>query len=100
MFRQTTLSILLVGVFLCCANITKAAVTLVSNGQPKAVIVLPSKPCRAADEGAKILADHIRQISGASLQVLKEDQIGQARVVDGRIETASGTSAAEKVYEK
>ncbi len=66
-----------------------------SNGQPKAVIVLPAKPSRAAAEGAKILADHIQQICGARLKVLKEDQIGQARVVDGRIEAGSGTSAAE-----
>lgn len=95
MFRQTTLSILLVGVFLCCANRVKAVVTLVSDGRPRAVIVLPAKPSRVADEGAKILTDHIQQISGARLKVMRENEIGQARVVDGRIETASGTSAAE-----
>jgi hypothetical protein len=89
------LNILQAGLLLCCASVARSAVTLVSNGQPKGVIVLSSKPCRAAAEGARILTDHIQQMSGASLKVLKEDQIGQARVVDGRIEAASGTSAAE-----
>lgn len=92
--KKVTFSILLMIVFLYCADVAKPAVTLVSNGQPKAVIVLPSKPSRAAREGAKILAEHIEQISGARLKVLKEDEISQAKVVDGRIE-ASGKSVAE-----
>jgi len=81
-------------VLLYCANVAKPAVTLVSNGQPKAVIVLPAKPSRAAAEGAKILAEHIEQISGASLPVLKESELSELRVVDGRIE-ASDKSVAQ-----
>ena len=92
--KKVTFSILLTIVLLYCANVVKPAVTLVSNGQPKAVIVLPSKPSRAAIEGAKILADHLQQMSGASLPVFRESELSELRVVDGRIE-ASGQPVAE-----
>ena len=94
MFRQITSRVLLAGVFLGCANTTSAAVTLVSDGQAKAVIVLRAKPSRAAAEGAKILTEHIQQISGATLPVLKDSQLSELQVADGRIEAASETPAA------
>ncbi len=95
MFRQIILRVSLAGILLGCANNTKAAVTLVSNGQPRAVIILPAKPSQAASQGARILTDHIQQIAGALLKVVKEDEIGQAKVVDGRIETASDMPVAQ-----
>jgi len=95
LFRQIIWRVSLVGVFFCCADNTKAAVTLVSNGRPKAVVVLPAKASRAASQGAKILTDHIQQISGARLKIVKEDEIGRANVVDGWVETASDTPLGE-----
>jgi len=86
LFRQNILSILQAGLLFCCANIAKPAVTLVSNGQPKAVILLSSKPSRAATDGAKILAEHLQQISGVVLPIQKENQIRGLKVIDGRIE--------------
>ena len=77
------------------ANTAKAALTLVSDGQPKAVIVLPTEPCRAATEGAKILNDHLHQMSGARLKVLKESSLGHVKVVDGRIKLASHKNTTE-----
>jgi len=67
---------------------------LVSNSQPQAAIVLSSNPSRAATEGSKILAEHLRQMSGASLPVLRENELRELRVIDGRIE-ASGKPVAE-----
>lgn len=69
--------------------------TLLSQGQPKALIVLPSKPSRAAVEGAKILADHLLQISGARLKVLNESVLVDAEIVDGRIKVPSRQTTAD-----
>lgn len=49
-----------------------AAVTLVENGQARAVIVLADAPSPAAELGSRILRDHLRQISGAELKIMKE----------------------------
>lgn len=51
---------------------TAQAVTLVEDGRPRAVIVLPDSPSLAAKLGAQILQDHLKQISGATLPVKRE----------------------------
>jgi hypothetical protein len=51
------------------------AVTLVENGKPRAVLILPEKPSPAVDAAARFLRDHIRQISGAELHIRTEDRI-------------------------
>ena len=79
----------------CSADAAEPGLMLVSAGQAKAVIVLPSKASRAAGEGAKILREHLSQISGTELKVLKESELGQVKVVDGRIEPASGKAIAD-----
>lgn len=82
-------------VLLCYANAAERPLTVVSEGKSKAVIVVPSKASRAAAEGAKILQDHLQQISGASLKVLKESDLSDVKVVEGRIEPTSAKPAFE-----
>jgi len=74
---------------LCQADAAEPAWTLVGDGRPNAVIVVPAKASRAATEGATILSEHLFEMSGARLRVLKESDLGQVNVTDGRIEPAS-----------
>jgi hypothetical protein len=57
-----------------CATPSRAA-TLVEKGQPRAVIILPEKPSPVAEGAARVLRDHIRQMSGAELPIRREDQV-------------------------
>jgi len=86
---------LVVAVLFCCTSITRAAVTLVADGRANAVIVVPSQASRAAAEGAAILRDHLLQISGAPLRVLKESELGLVKVAQDRVEPVSGKPVAE-----
>lgn len=52
-----------------------AAVTLVEKGQPRAVIIVPEKPPPVAAAAARVLRDHLEQMSGARLPVRSEDQV-------------------------
>ncbi|MFH1718300.1 MAG: DUF4838 domain-containing protein [Planctomycetota bacterium] len=70
-------------------------VTLVADGRPHSVIVVPSKASRAATEGARVLSEHLFEMSGTRLKVLKEIELGQVTVVDGRIEPASAKAVAK-----
>ncbi|MBM4078177.1 MAG: DUF4838 domain-containing protein, partial [Planctomycetes bacterium] len=63
----------------------EAALTLVAEGQPKAVVVVAAAPSTAATEGAKILVEHLVQMSGARLETLKDGQLGEVTVKEGRI---------------
>jgi hypothetical protein len=51
------------------------AATLVEQGRGRAVIILPYRLSPAAESAARVLRDHIRQMSGATLPITKEDQI-------------------------
>src|SRR5437870_4303358 len=51
------------------------AATLVEKGQARAVIIVPEKPSPVVETSARLLRDHIRQMSGAVLPVRGEDQI-------------------------
>jgi hypothetical protein len=57
-----------------CATPGRAA-TLVEKGQPRAVIILPERPSPAAEGAARVLRDHLRQMSGAELPIRREDQV-------------------------
>jgi len=87
--RSIILTILLAIVPAFCTDAAEPAVTLVVDGQAKAVIVVPSEASRAAGEGAKILRDHFLQMSGATLNLLKESELGKVKVAKGRIEPGS-----------
>src|SRR5713226_4589841 len=58
------------------------AVTLVEKGKPRAVIILPEKPSPVAEGAARILRDHIKQISGAELPIRSENQIAGSPTQD------------------
>jgi hypothetical protein len=51
------------------------AITLVDKGRPRAVIILPEKPSPPVEGAARVLRDHIRQMSGAELPIRTEDRI-------------------------
>lgn len=51
------------------------AATLVEKGEARAVIVLPEKPAPAVERAARILRDHIKEVSGADLPILTEDKV-------------------------
>ena len=84
-----TLSLVWAIVLLCHAQAAETLLTLVADGRPNAVIVVPSNASRAAAEGAKILCEHLFEISGARLRVLTEDDPPAVSVADGRIEPPS-----------
>lgn len=54
------------------------AVTLVRDGQARAVIILAEKPSLAASEGARVLQEHVLQASGAELPIESEGAISGA----------------------
>jgi len=67
-----------------------ADVTLVSDGQPKAVIVIADKPTRVARYAAQEVAYHVEKASGAKLEILAEGAVKP----DGRARVYVGESAA------
>lgn len=98
MVQRTALIILLAVTSGLRADPADSAVPLVSDGRPKAVIVLSEDPSRAAAEGARILADHLQQISGARTKICNEEDLGPVRVTAGRIEPPSGMEAPAETY--
>jgi uncharacterized protein DUF4838 len=60
---------------ICTALHSALALTLVEDGQPRAVIVLADQPSAAASLGARILREHVRQMSGADLPIANESKI-------------------------
>jgi hypothetical protein len=69
---------LLLSVRLLVAAEVGHAATLVEKGQPRAVIVLPEKASPVIEGAARVLRDHIRQMSGAELPIRSEDKVGDA----------------------
>jgi hypothetical protein len=51
------------------------AVTLVEKGKARAVLIVPVKPSPVVEGAARVLRDHIRQMSGAELPIRTEDRI-------------------------
>jgi len=90
--RRLVLSALLVVLVLGWPHVARPAVTLVADGRAKALIVVPKDASRAAMEGAAILRDHIEQMSGAGLRLIKEGQLPNVKVVNGRIEAEAAES--------
>ena len=78
---------------LLATSATAQELRLVEDGKPSAVIVLPAPPSGTADFSAKILNSHIRQMSGASLRVVREKALGVVTVRDGRITTENDVGA-------
>jgi hypothetical protein len=51
------------------------AATLVEKGQARTVIIVPEKPSPVVDNAARVLRDHLKQMSGAELPIRNEDKI-------------------------
>ena len=51
------------------------AITLVEKGQARAVIIIPEKPSSVVENAARVLRDHIKQMSGVELPIRTEDRI-------------------------
>src|SRR4051812_15970041 len=81
------LMVLLIGSSIAQPQAT--AVTLVEKGKPRALIVVPEKPSPVVENAARVLRDHVKQMSGAELPIRTEDRItgspgeGQAWVLVG-----------------
>jgi hypothetical protein len=75
---------------ICRTDAVESILTLVADGQPNAVIVVPAKASRAATDGARILCEHLFEMSGTKLKILKENDLEQVRVADGQIISTSG----------
>ena len=83
------------GVALCCGLLGGTAfssekLTLVQDGQPRAVIVLAKAPTRAAQFAAFELQWHIEKITGAKLPLVADD----APAAPGTVRLCVGESAA------
>lgn len=63
--------------FLSCFSFTapSRAATLVDKGAARAVVVLPEKATPVVEQAAKLLRDHIKQMSGIELPMRREDQV-------------------------
>lgn len=99
---KTIISVLVPGVLLF-ANFGRAdepALTLIDQGKAKAVIVMAANPSPAAKLGATILSDHLFQISGARVNVIRENELPEGddliRICVGKSKLADalGASAA------
>jgi hypothetical protein len=64
---------LLSGCFIAPPQATAA--TLVEKGQARAVIIVPEKPSPVVANAARVLRDHIKQMTGAELPIRTEDRI-------------------------
>jgi hypothetical protein len=61
------------------------ALTLVVEGEGRAVIVLADRPTSAAKAGAELLAAQLARVSGARLPVVRETALADACVAGGRV---------------
>src|SRR5258708_7577132 len=75
-----------------------AELRLAVDGKPVAVIVVPPAGDKAARREQElttaVLVDHVRQISGATLPVVREADLGDFRVEAGRLVPAPGKAQA------
>ena len=71
-----------------------AEISLTQDGQPKAVIVL-SPSMHPSDLAVTVLVSHVRQMSGATLPVLGEAELHDARIEGGKVIASGGKIAAE-----
>jgi hypothetical protein len=51
------------------------AATLVEKGRARAVLIIPEKPSPVVADAARVLRDHIKQMTGAELPIRTEDRV-------------------------
>src|SRR5262249_44816807 len=64
-------------VLLCglLAHAQATAAILVAKGQSRAVIILPEQASPVVEHAARVLRDHIKEMSGAELPIRTEDKV-------------------------
>ncbi len=62
-------------VFFASLATSAFSLELVQDGEPRAIVVLADEPSAAAKQGAKILTEHLFQISGAKIPTTAESQV-------------------------
>lgn len=62
-------------IVLSTVGTTTHGMTLVQDGEPRAVIVLSANPSPAAKEAVKVLSEHLKQISGAQFNVVNDTEL-------------------------
>ncbi len=73
--------------------LTAADLTITQDGQPRAAIVVARG---AAQSGSlKALVEHVKQMSGATLPVLTEADLHDARIEGGKVIASEGKGGAE-----
>ncbi|MCX7044297.1 MAG: DUF4838 domain-containing protein [Candidatus Sumerlaeota bacterium] len=74
---------------------TGNALTLVSDGQPRAIVVIAAAPSRAAKQASALFVAQIERISGAKLDIVKDSDLGNAKVDNGVVTLPAGKIAAK-----
>jgi len=88
----------------CDRVIAQKQAMLVSDGRPSAVVVVATDPpadrrAAAAQESAvKVLVEHVLQMSGARLKVVKDEDLGQVTVRDGELIVPPGKTLGGAHY--
>jgi len=71
---------------------------LVQDGKPAAVVVTPDRQepgAGSAISAAKVFVDHIAQMSGATLPVVKASELGKTTVSDGKVTAEAGKAPGD-----
>lgn len=74
--------------------VAAAELRLANEGKPVAVIVTSAEQ-KPSDYSFKVLVDYVKRMSGAELPVLRERDLGDARVENGRVILPAGKTTAE-----
>ena len=74
-------------VYLFSFNIYAKELPLIVDGISNAIIVLAKEPSKAANLGARILSEHLTQISNTKVDTFYEDELGEVNLKDGYIYT-------------
>lgn len=87
-------SLLIILVCWYVGSVQAAELVLTKDGEPMAAVVL-SASLSPNDFSARTLIAHVRQMSGATLPTLKESELGEARIENGRLIPPAGKTTAE-----
>ena len=91
------LSVVSIGLMLFAgkSNGVEKMLSLVKNGKANVVIVLREEPNGVQIEAAKVLADHLKQISGADVKVIKIESLEGPKIKDDVIIPDAGVTKVE-----
>src|ERR1700722_7683286 len=73
------------------------ATTLVEKGKARSLIIVPDKPLPVVENAARVLRDHIKEMSGAELSIRTEDRITGPATQDQALGLVGEGKLAEKL---